>query len=293
MPVPIQRILIPTDLNPAGIDALRYARLLAGRFDAALTVFYVDPIVFPTEGFGVEGPMSVTATPEQTAYLENEVRGYAGAALAGVDYGVIIAGGQPVPVIVREAHDCGANLIVMSTHGAAGWRRAILGSVTQGVLHRGEVPVLSLRRGEQPRTTTAITTIVCPVNFTETANDALTYAAAFATAFGAQLIVVHVAEEQEIGHAAALRAWVDRRVTATYRELVLRGGAAERVLDFADDCGADLLVIGAQHRLFRDETVIGTTTERLVRFARMPVLTVPRPVATGTNELQSAAFTTA
>jgi hypothetical protein len=32
--------------------------------------------------------------------------------------------------------------------------------------------------------------------------------------------------------------------------------------------------------MFRDETVIGTTTERLVRFADVPVLSVPRRRAT-------------
>jgi hypothetical protein len=37
-------------------------------------------------------------------------------------------------------------------------------------------------------------------------------------------------------------------------------------------------VIGAQHKLFRDATVIGTTTERLIRFASCSVLVVPRQV---------------
>jgi hypothetical protein len=37
---------------------------------------------------------------------------------------------------------------------------------------------------------------------------------------------------------------------------------------------ARIIVIGAQHKRFRDETIIGTTTERRVRFARVPVLTV-------------------
>ena len=62
----------------------------------------------------------------------------------------------------------------------------------------------------------------------------------------------------------------------TFHELTMRGGAAERVLDCVDDLGADLLVIGAQHKFFRETTVIGTTTERLVRFAQCPVLTVVR-----------------
>lgn len=50
---------------------------------------------------------------------------------------------------------------------------------------------------------------------------------------------------------------------------------AERALDFAEKVGADLLVVGAQHKLFHS---IGATTEKIVRFARLPVLTIPRRV---------------
>ena len=41
------------------------------------------------------------------------------------------------------------------------------------------------------------------------------------------------------------------------------------------DVDAELVVIGSQHRFFSDATVIGTTTERVTRFARVPVVTVP------------------
>jgi len=46
--------------------------------------------------------------------------------------------------------------------------------------------------------------------------------------------------------------------------------------EFADESGADLLVIGAQHRRFSDASIIETTSERLTRFARCPVLTIIR-----------------
>ncbi|MFZ2491366.1 MAG: universal stress protein, partial [Thermoanaerobaculia bacterium] len=46
-----------------------------------------------------------------------------------------------------------------------------------------------------------------------------------------------------------------------------------------EDYGADLLVLGAQQSRFRGESVIGTTTERLVRLARFPMLTVVRQPA--------------
>lgn len=278
----LKTILVPTDLSFAAIDAVHYAKLFAERFGAKLTLFYVDPIL----GFGLEGPMYMTTSPEHYRRLEEEVRLYARQAVADFPFDVFVAGGQPVPIIIREADERAADLVVMATHGLGGWRRAILGSVTQGVLHGGHCPVLSLRRAEvKGRPEIAVRKIVCPINFTDVARESLNYAADIAKAFNAELLVAHVVEDVDAAKAAAaeatLKVWIDAslRNKYTYREIVLRGGVAERVLDFAEDSDADLVVIGAQHKMFRDETVIGTTTERLVRFARVPVLSVPRPVS--------------
>jgi nucleotide-binding universal stress UspA family protein len=188
-------------------------------------------------------------------------------------------------MIVREAREKKFDLIVMATHGLRGWRHALLGSVTEGVLHGGNTPVFSVSRpDDRPRTIAAVTKILCPINFSDTARDAAIYAANLAAALGADLIFVHVVDESDIRHAATgaaeVHGWIDPslRVHGKYREIVLHGGAAERVLDCAEDIGADLLVLGAQHKMFRDGTVVGTTTERIVRFARIPVLTIPRAV---------------
>ena len=103
-----------------------------------------------------------------------------------------------------------------------------------------------------------------------------------ANAFGAHLVIVHVIEADEITDVSAdeekVRKWIapELQDRCSYRELVVRGGAAERVLDCADDLAADLIVVGAQHRFFRNATVIGTTAERIIRFASCPVLVVPR-----------------
>jgi nucleotide-binding universal stress UspA family protein len=278
----LEHILIPTDLSLASLDALRYGRLFAERFNAKLTVFYVEPLV----AFGLDEPAYITDDPDRAAQLADDVRGYADQALKSFPYDAFAAEGQPVPTIVSEAKRRGADLIIMATHGLAGWRRAILGSVTQGVLHRSDVPVLSLRRADiKRRPEIAVKTIVCPVNFTEVAREALLYASKVAKAFDAELLIVHVVEEQDAVRAASdeatLRSWIDRSLQnkCSYSEILLRGGAAERVLDFAEDQKADLLIIGAQQKAFRNETVIGTTTERLVRFATIPVLSLPRLVA--------------
>jgi nucleotide-binding universal stress UspA family protein len=281
----IKRILVPTDLSEKSIVSLQYARFFAEHFSSALTLLYVDPIVFPVTEVGGEMPLYIASTPGHIADLEKDVRAYGDAALFGLPYDVAAVVGQPVPMIVREEEERAVDLVIVATHGLQGWRRLILGSVTEGVLRRGNCPVLSVNRSEgRLRTTDPVKKILCPINFTDVARASLEYASHLAAEFEAELAVVHVAENDDHMHAIAagmdVRGWIDPAVLnrCTYREIVFRGGAAERVLDCAEDLGADLIVIGAQHKLFRDETVIGTTTERLVRFANVPVLSVPRRV---------------
>ena len=119
-----------------------------------------------------------------------------------------------------------------------------------------------------------------------------------AEVFGARLIIAHVVEAMGVANPTddqrRLRSWIDPDLQdrTAYTEVVVRGGASERVLDLADEERADLLVIGAQHKRFRETTVIGTTSERLIRFASCPVLIVPREVVARSNsevELETVA----
>jgi nucleotide-binding universal stress UspA family protein len=50
--------------------------------------------------------------------------------------------GDPAPGIAMAEVACGADLVVMATHGRTGLRRAVLGSVAGAVLITGSVPVL-------------------------------------------------------------------------------------------------------------------------------------------------------
>jgi nucleotide-binding universal stress UspA family protein len=190
----------------------------------------------------------------------------------------------PARAIVAAAREMRADMIVMGTHGRHGWRRAILGSVTESVLHDTDRPVLTVTPGI---VASGIKRVLCPVNFTYIARESLRSASSIASAFGAELVVMYVAEgvqpPQLPDVEAAFNLWVDPAVRgrAQYRlSVVSEGNPAERVLDTAGNIEADLIVIGAQHKFFSDATVIGTTTQRITRFARCPVLTVVRRTPT-------------
>ena len=284
-PFVITSILAPTDLSDSSLPALRHARLFADRFAARLTVMYTDPIVYPVEYAGPVSTFAINTTPEHQERLRREVEQQAGPVMTGRPYDVAVTIGQPVPSILACAKDRNADLIVMGTNLRHGWRRALLGSVSEGVLHGSDCPVLTVAARDAGAPPHAITHVLCPVNFTDVARQSVHVAARLAEAFGAKLTVVHVAEADEVVNVreeeARVRSWMPPALqeVCAFRELVVRGGPAERVLDCAEDAGADFLVVGAQHKLFRDATVIGTTSERVIRFASCPVLVVPRAAA--------------
>lgn len=66
--------------------------------------------------------------------------------LPGAEVSLIVAQGEPETEIVRLASEVGADIIVMSTRGRSGVRRAVLGSVADYIVSRalGGVAVLTI-----------------------------------------------------------------------------------------------------------------------------------------------------
>ena len=66
-----------------------------------------------------------------------------GAGLTGATK--VAAQGEPAAEIVRAAQECGADLIVMGTHGRGALGSLFIGSVAQRVVHLSKVPVLLVK----------------------------------------------------------------------------------------------------------------------------------------------------
>jgi nucleotide-binding universal stress UspA family protein len=63
-----------------------------------------------------------------------------------------VISGQPVDGIVQYAAEHGNDIIIMGSHGRSGIQRALLGSVTEGVVRHANVPVLIHRFQKKSRT---------------------------------------------------------------------------------------------------------------------------------------------
>jgi nucleotide-binding universal stress UspA family protein len=283
-----ERILVPTDMSDFAQQAIQYAGLLHEHLGSQITLLYTDETYFPTDVLEIPLGYYLEQAPETKAKLQEKLREFANEQLPGVQVETLVVQDSPARAIVHTAREMKANLVVMGTHGRRGWRRALLGSVTETVLHEIDRPVLTVTPGIlSADVKPAIRRVICPVNFTYIARESLQHASTMAEAFGAELVVVYVAEDiqppllPEVESAFSL--WVDPAVRgrAQYKLSVVEdGNPAERVLDVAMELEADLIVLGAQHKFFSDATVIGTTTQRITRFARCPVLTVVRRART-------------
>lgn len=281
-----RRILAATDFSDVATNALRFAVAIARKFQSKISLIYAEPFLPPLEV--MQGPVDFyfENIPEMKEALERRLLDYADthlAGAAGTETNVVID--SPSGAIVSSAEKLNADLIVMGTHGRSGLRRALLGSVAETVVHETNRPVLTVRAADgNGEHEPAFRTVLCPVNFTAVARKALEHAASIAEAFGAKLVVLQVMERAELldeGEGLQrLRAWLPEnlREGCEYRRLVLDGHAAGPIVDFASSIHADVMIVGAQHQRFADETVVGTTTERLIRHAPCPVLTVIRSV---------------
>jgi SulP family sulfate permease len=68
----------------------------------------------------------------------------------GIAAEAVIGQGKPAEVIVRQAQECGADLIVLGSHGRKGLNRLLLGSVSSQVLGRVECAVLIAKPPSPP-----------------------------------------------------------------------------------------------------------------------------------------------
>lgn len=145
--------------------------------------------------------------------------------------------------------------------------------------------------------------ILCPIDFSEASRAALEQAAAIAEWFGAAITVVHVSAPARViegpllfaalpvGDVSDTRASRARRSLDEYvRPLRDRGLAVDaivleddavdgRILAIAETVHADFLVIGTHGRTGLDWLIVGSVTDKILRHATCPVLTVP-PSAT-------------
>jgi nucleotide-binding universal stress UspA family protein len=135
-------ILVPTDLSPPSLDAVRHAATLAQTVGSRVVLTYVMEDKLPA--------MILAHTTDTEEQLLDRHREHAMKALT--DVATDLLSGREVDCVVRQGADheeivtlaaeIDADLIVMGMHGHGFLVHALAGSTTERVLHHAPCPVL-------------------------------------------------------------------------------------------------------------------------------------------------------
>jgi nucleotide-binding universal stress UspA family protein len=145
---PPSHVLVPVDKSAGAAGALRWAGALSRRFGAQVTAMHVVTAGVASSALAaaaiVSGsPPMVRGTRFATADMPD--RWLEGAVAAGIPReraNSEVSFGEPTREVLSAAERLGADLIVIGRRGEGNFRRAVLGSVVDGVLRGSTCPVL-------------------------------------------------------------------------------------------------------------------------------------------------------
>lgn len=270
-----KRILMSTDLSARCDRALARAALLAGAWDAALTVAHVVHAAEVTQRDRLTSNAPSWRRPESWAQtLERTLRSDLAAERIAASSRLVI--GSPEETVQRVAIEEDAQLIVLGIAKDARMDRIQLGSTVDSLVRHSRVPVLNVRgRAHAP-----YRHVVVATDFSEPSVHALSLAASWFK--GASLTVFHaylppgstltagpvandswgatVAQQCDslVNEALPARAQIGL-------QRVLERGSPETLLaDYVTSADVDLVVLGSQGRSGLARALLGSTAENLL-----------------------------
>ncbi len=279
----MRKILFATDLSPLAQGALPHAVRFAGACGGELHLLTVSVLHGPTSPLVEElaGDEALQRALEEVDIDHEPV-------VRAVTRAVAAA-----PAILEYADEHDIDLIVMGSHGRRGFRRLLLGSVTEEVIRTGRWPVLTVHPVEGKVPPPSYGKILVPVDFSRASEAAIAMAADLARMFGSTLEFVHIVDIPILPELYApvsapvvdVKKSTDRaaerleelaaplRTDLSVQTDVQVGGAVHEILESARD-GADLIVMPTHGYRGFDRILMGSVAEGVLRRAPCPVLTI-------------------
>lgn len=207
--------------------------------------------------------------------------------------------GQASEIIIRQARESGADLIVMGRQGRTGVGERLLGSVTERVLRNTDVPVLIIPNDDPIDTEdVTYTHVLATTDGSEIAERAAPYAADIAHQHRATLHVITVVDIEAEGGAFSAggvseefieqreeqgRESVDRfseRISRTdaavdLHTTVIQGTPHVAIDEYVADNDIDLIVMASQGESGLTGQLLGSVADQVLRVINRPVLLVP------------------
>ena len=310
----VGNVVVPIDFSAESLKALTYAAALLRSAEGTLHLVHVVDVDYSYALPTLLMAEPIVTTPEVARVNEAELKKLA-ARFCGPEIAprIHVKVGRAFDQICAVAREVAADLLVIATHGHTGLKHLVLGSTAERVVQHAPCPVLVVRDEERDLIDddggVRLEKILVPVDFSECSTHAVNYALAVAKAHGATLVFLHSIQVQPLmpterydGFARMPTPGVIERAArlqmrkfvrgfdaqgVTIETVIATGRPAQQICAYAAASDVDLIVTSTHGLTGFAHILIGSTAEHVVRYARSPVLVVPRrdrPAAT-TGEL--------
>ena len=269
------RILHPSDFSPGSEFAFAHALKLALTNRGELRIIHVAPnsVEVPWKDFpGVRSTL---------ARWDILPEGSSKDAIARVGLRVrkiLASGADPVEFIAGYLEDKPADLVVLAAHQREGLAAWLDEKVAEPIARRSKTMTLFVPTGIQgfislADGSVALKRILIPVDSWPHPKSAVQAAAELAVALGCDEVsftLVHVASRQgtPLVNEPHREGW-------TWNSIVRRGNVVEEILEVGATVSADLIVMTTEGRHGFLDALRGSTSERILRHARCPLLAIP------------------
>lgn len=298
MRVQFNHILCATDFSDFSNHTISYGIALAKEFEAKLFVSHVVDL----SSVAIYGEFQLDPVGQQNRIMEDadaQLKKLAGG--QAISWEPLITVGKPADEISRAVEEKEIDLVITATRGRSGFKRIILGSVTERLMRILSCPLLVVNRPEHKFVSITdqavkIKKILVGCDFSPDSGQAFKHALSLAQEFQAELHLAHVIEPPTQPGLNQGDTPVSEEIQQDYRDLLSRklkemvpvearnwctpktslpaGQPYEEIVSYAESKDIDMIVLGVRGQGLVKTLFLGSTTDRVVRRSPCPVLSV-------------------
>ena len=271
----LEKILLATDLSETAGSAVGMAAWAAKTFGSQVILLNVIPDI-------PGSPHAVKIVRRAVEERLEKIRGALAAQGVRVAETVVETGAAEIRITdLAEIRD--VNVLMIGSGSRDTKDRFLLGTTAGKILRGSRKPVWVVKTGAAP----PVSSVLCPVDFSEHSRRAMENALSIARAAGAGLTVLTVLESpagrlhfpvEAFVRLKGRQAWEKRQrgefetFLSSFeaggirlRKMVRKGKAADEILAAARETRPDLIVMGCQGRTGIERLLLGSVAEKVVR----------------------------
>ncbi|WP_424493081.1 universal stress protein [Salinimicrobium sp. GXAS 041] len=273
----MKKILVPTDFSEYAENALKIAAKFAKKYDAEIYLLHM--LELPMDMVNPVGDTRSSDLPEALFFMKLAKKRFSEILsrpyLNNVTAHETVQFHQAFEGIMETSKKHNCDFIIMGSQGATGFKEMFVGSNTEKVVRRSDIPVLVIKK-DRPDFKTD--NFVFATNLNPEGKKALQQVVEFAALVKAKLHLVFVNTANEFRTSEDTDNYLQDYMKDTpfdnYEFHVYNDSSVEDgILNFAKKINADLVGIATHGRKGLSHFFNGSISEDLVNHAGVPVVT--------------------